>query len=106
MREAGIEEVVESMLQVFAGDAPQRLEALAQAVQASDVKAIERAAHAFKSAAATITARPLADALRAVELAATGGDLERARSLFTEARRATLAVLTHLGEQAGSGAAG
>jgi PAS domain S-box-containing protein len=103
MREAGIEDVVDSMLQVFAGDAPQRLEALAQAVQAGDARAIERAAHAFKSAAATITARPLAEALRAVEWAAKAGDVARATTLFTEARHATFAVLAHLREQAGSG---
>ncbi|MBI2073720.1 MAG: response regulator [Gemmatimonadetes bacterium] len=106
MREAGVEEVVDSMLQVFAGDAPQRLEALTQAVQSGDARAIERAAHAFKSAAGTITARPLAEALKAVELAAKAGELERAKSLFPEARRAALAVLAHLRQQTGSGAAG
>jgi HPt (histidine-containing phosphotransfer) domain-containing protein len=105
MRDAGVEEVVDNMFQVFLGDAPQRLEALAHAVEAGEAGAIDRAAHAFKSAAATITARPLADVLRAIELAAKAGDVETATALFPEARRATLAVLAHLREQAGSGAA-
>ncbi len=104
MREAGVEDVVDSMLQVFAGDAPQRLDALTAAVQAGEAKPIERAAHAFKSAAGTITARQLAEALKAVELAAKAGDVDRARSLFPEARRLTQAVLAYLRQHGGSGA--
>lgn len=96
MREAGVEEAVDSMLQVFAGDAPQRIAALAQAVEAGDARAIERAAHAFKSAAGAITAHQLAEHLRIVELAAKAGDVDRARSLFPAARQATEAVLDQL----------
>jgi PAS domain S-box-containing protein len=96
MRDAGVEDAVDGMLQVFAADAPGRLEALTQAVQAGGAKPIERAAHAFKSAAATITARPLAEALKAVELAAKAGDVDRARSLFPEVRRAAEVTLAAL----------
>jgi len=96
MRDAGVEDAVDNMLRLFATDAPRRLETLTQAVQAGEAKPIEHAAHAFKSAAATITARPLAEALKAMELAARAGDVERARSLLPEARRATEAALAAL----------
>jgi PAS domain S-box-containing protein len=96
MRDAGVEGAVDDMLQVFAADAPGRLEALTQAVQVGEAKPIERAAHALKSAAATITARPLAEALRALELAAKAGDVDRARSLFLEVRRAAEVTLAAL----------
>jgi PAS domain S-box-containing protein len=98
MREAGVEDAVDTMLGVFVDDAPGRLEALGQAIQCGEAKAIERAAHAFKSAAGAITARRLADQLKAMELAARAGEVERARSLFPDARQATEALLSYLRE--------
>lgn len=98
MREAGVEEAVNSMLELFVSDAPARLAELSRAVESGDAPGIERAAHAFKSAAGAIAARRAADALRAVELAAKEKDVDRARSLFEPARREIEAAVEQLRE--------
>src|SRR3989440_6089482 len=79
MREAGAEEAVDGILATFAATLPQRLEALAEATRGSEADAIQRAAHAFKSAAATIGARRLAQLLEEMETSARSGDVARAR---------------------------
>lgn len=56
LSEAGVEEMLGDLLATFAEDAPIRFAALKQAARDRDPKAIERAAHAFKSGAGTIRA--------------------------------------------------
>src|SRR5207247_11298507 len=63
MREAGAEAAVDGILMTFASTLPQRLEALAEASRGGEAEAIQRAAHAFRSAAATIGAHRLAQLL-------------------------------------------
>lgn len=84
MREAGVEDAVDSMIALFLDDAPERKEALAQAVGARDPVAIGAAAHAFKSAAATIRAKRLGDLLGQMELASRQGDANVACQLFPQ----------------------
>ncbi len=98
MREAGVEEVVDSMLQVFVSDAPGRLAELSHAVASGQAERIERAAHAFKSAAGAIAARRAAEALRAIELAAKAENVEEAQSLFVIARKEIETALEYLRE--------
>jgi len=96
LRQAGVEESVGEILKAFAADAPRRLDALKKAVKASDPRAIERAAHAFRSPAATIGAHRLAALLQAVEVAAKEGSAERAGTKLEEVRAEIEAVLRYL----------
>jgi CheY-like chemotaxis protein len=92
MREAGVEEAVGEMLAVFRADAPGRLQALTQACRSEDASAIASAAHAFKSAAATVRAKPLAGLLREMESLAMAGHRESASELLTAVHEAVGAV--------------
>jgi two-component system sensor histidine kinase/response regulator len=96
LRQAGVEESIGGILKTFVADAPDRLVALEKAFKANDARAIERAAHAFRSAAATIGAQRLAALLQAVESAARAGNAERARTEVDELRAELAAVLRYL----------
>jgi HPt (histidine-containing phosphotransfer) domain-containing protein len=96
LREAGVEKSVGEILKAFVADAPSRLDALQQAVKASDTRSIERAAHAFRSPAATIGAHRLAALLQAVEVAAKEDNAERARTELEDLRAEVEAVLRYL----------
>ena len=84
MREAGVEDIVDSMLSLFMGDAPGRLDAIRASCSQGDGPATGAAAHAFKSAAGTIFAMPLFELLRAMEFAGKNHDVERCRSLLPD----------------------
>ncbi|OLD58400.1 MAG: hypothetical protein AUF60_09930 [Gemmatimonadetes bacterium 13_1_20CM_69_28] len=96
MREAGAEEAVDGILATFAATLPQRLEALAEATRGSEADAIQRAAHAFKSAAATIGARRLAQLLEEMETSARSGDVARARGGLPDVSSEAQTVLDHV----------
>ena len=57
---------------------------------------IQRAAHAFKSAAATIGARALATLLEQIEAAARDGDVAEARDKLESVRAEASAALAYL----------
>ena len=69
MREAGVEEAVDDMLDVFLDDAPARMEAVSAAVASGDAEQTRLAAHAFKSAAGTVEAKKLFELLKQLETA-------------------------------------
>ena len=96
MREAGAEAAVDGILATFATTLPQRLEALAEAARGGAAEPIQRAAHAFKSAAATIGAHRLAQLLDDMEASARSGDVARAQSALPNVRREALTVLDHV----------
>jgi two-component system sensor histidine kinase/response regulator len=96
MREAGAEEAVDGILATFATTLPQRLEALAEATHGSEAEPIQRAAHAFKSAAATIGAHRLAQLLDEMEASARSGDVSRARSALPDVSSEAQTVLDHV----------
>src|SRR2546426_1317423 len=80
MEEAGAAEAVDGILETFVATMPQRLDALAVAARGAEAEPLQRAAHAFKSAAGTIGAgrlAPLAEgigrAARGCRLAGAGG---------------------------------
>src|SRR5206468_425013 len=54
MEEAGAAEAVDGILETFVATMPQRLDALAAAARHAEAEPLQRAAHAFKSAAGTI----------------------------------------------------
>jgi HPt (histidine-containing phosphotransfer) domain-containing protein len=85
-----------TLLSTFVEDAPVRFAALDQAVHSHDAKAIQTAAHAFKSGAGTIHATVLAAALASAENAARGGNLEAITDLLEQIRGEHHAVLGEL----------
>jgi PAS domain S-box-containing protein len=101
LRQAGVEESIGEILKTFVADAPSRLDALTTAFQAADPRAIERAAHAFKSAAVTIGAHRLAVLLQAVEVSAKKGSAERAGAELEDLRAEVEAVLRYLRDAEG-----
>lgn len=96
LSEAGVDEMLGTLLTTFAEDAPARFAALEKAVQNGDAKAIQTAAHAFKSGAGTIHATVLAAALANAENDARGGHLEAINELIEQIRSEHHAVLREL----------
>lgn len=96
MREAGAEEAVEAILELFAQTAPERVAALTAAIESGDAKAIANAAHAFKSPSSAIGALRLGGLLQEIELAGKAGDIARARAAFANLDAETAAVLEQL----------
>jgi HPt (histidine-containing phosphotransfer) domain-containing protein len=85
-----------TLLSTFVEDAPVRFAALDHAVQSRDAKAIQTAAHAFKSGAGTIHATVLAAVLASAENAARGGHLEAITDVMEQIRIEHHAVLREL----------
>jgi HPt (histidine-containing phosphotransfer) domain-containing protein len=96
LSEAGVGEMLGPLLATFAEDAVVRFAALEQAAQSSDAKAIEAAAHAYKSGAGTVHASVLAAALANVENAARAGHLETITDLIEQIRGEHHAALREL----------
>jgi len=96
MEEAGAAEAVDGILATFVQTLPQRLEALTAATGGDSAEPIQRAAHAFKSAAATIGARALATLLEQIEAAARDGDVAGARDKLESVRTEASAALAYL----------
>ena len=96
LREAGVEDAVESMLNAFLHDAPGRMDDLESAILTEDAEQVFTAAHAFKSTYATIGARRLADLLKQVEAAGRAGDTTNCRALLDPVVREYQAVLDYL----------
>jgi two-component system sensor histidine kinase/response regulator len=88
LREAGVEEATEDVLATFRGDAPGRMADLEAAVAARHAGAVTRAAHAYKSAAASIHADALALLLAEMEAAGRMNNLETAAELLERVRQA------------------
>src|SRR6266568_1891982 len=101
MREAGAEEAVDGILATFASTLPQRLEALAAATRGSEAEPIQRAAHAFKSAAATIGAHRLAQLLEEMEASARSGDVAHAQTTLQDVKSEALTVLDYVAADGG-----
>ena len=97
MREAGVEDTADRILIVFFEDAPGRLADLEAAIERASGPDVRMAAHAFKSAAATIRAEALTSLLHRVEKAAEGGDLGVVTALLPDVRAEVESVLAFLG---------
>ena len=96
MREQDLEELVDELIEAFVGDAPSRFEALQAAVESAEADNISSAAHAYKSAAATMRAVRLADLLQQTETAARDGDVAGPAKLLRQLKMEHEAVLAHL----------
>jgi two-component system sensor histidine kinase/response regulator len=86
--DAGTDDMVASLVTLFLEDAPGRLRAVIDAFASGNAANVASAAHAFKSAAAALAARGLADGLAAMERAARADDLPTARSTLETVQRA------------------
>ena len=96
LREAGVEDIIATLLHTFVQDAPGRFAALEQAVKEGSAKAVESAAHAFKSGAGTIRATVLAEGLAQAEATGRRGNLESMTGLLEQIRHEYLAVVSEL----------
>ena len=96
MEEAGAADAVDGILETFVATLPQRLDALVAAAGGTEAEPLQRAAHAFKSAAGTIGAGHLAALLEEMERAAYGGDLAGARDKLEHVRGEAQAALDYL----------
>jgi PAS domain S-box-containing protein len=86
MREVGAEDAVVHVLHVFIDDMSRRIRELEQAIGSKGTEAIRKLAHGGKSAAGTVRAGPLADALAALEAAARAQEIGRLPALLAEVR--------------------
>jgi CheY-like chemotaxis protein len=96
LREAGVEEAVESMIGAFLHDAPRRMDQLESAVLTGDTEQVHKTAHAFKSASGTIGARRLAELLKQVEAAGRSGNTAKSAGLLELVLQEYQAVLDYL----------
>jgi HPt (histidine-containing phosphotransfer) domain-containing protein len=96
MREAGVEEAVDAILDTFVQAAGERIAALTVALASGEAEGIKRAAHAFKSSAGTIGAKGLAALLQQVEVLAEAGDVAQARALGERFAAESAAVIAYV----------
>jgi len=101
MREAGVEEVVPITIGTYLDEAPGKFNTTVDAVQAGDGKAIDRAAHALKSASGAIRADSLAKLLQQLEDAGGEGDIQRAQGLFQAVQKEYERVMAYLQQEVG-----
>jgi HPt (histidine-containing phosphotransfer) domain-containing protein len=97
MAEAELEDIVDELVEAFLEDAPGRMVAIETAVGSARTDDIRFAAHAYKSGAASMYAKRLADLLCQLESAGSEGDSGRAAELLPVVRAehdATLALLS------------
>jgi CheY-like chemotaxis protein len=102
MRDAGAEAAVDGILAAFIEALPGNVEGLVAAARATEPEPIAFAAHAFKSAAATIGARPLAALLQDIETAVRDGDVGRARARVADVQGEANVVRAYLTAERGA----
>lgn len=85
MRDAGIEEAVESTLEVYLEEAPPTFGRLNAASAAGDMETAAAAAHALKSASSNIWATPLVQLMDMIEHSARDGDAVQVAELLERA---------------------
>jgi HPt (histidine-containing phosphotransfer) domain-containing protein len=99
MRAAGIEDIVEPMLELFVTEAAKGMEQLRSAMSAGDLDAVGRVAHSVKSSAGNIRAKKLADLLQQLESAAAQGDRARVTGLIGPIEAEHAAAARYIGER-------
>ena len=82
MRDAGIEDIVEPMLELFTAEAAKGVAQIRSAMSAGDLDALGRTAHSLKSSAGNVRAKALAELLQELETAAGEGDAAAAARLI------------------------
>jgi HPt (histidine-containing phosphotransfer) domain-containing protein len=103
MRDAGIEEIVEPMLELFVTEAAKGMAVINDAMAAGNLDALGRAAHSMKSSAGNVRAKTLAAALQELETAAVSGDRAAASRLLGAVAAQHAAALAFLAERRKTG---
>ena len=100
MRDAGIENAVDEMLETFLADLPARLAAIRDAAESESSERTTTAAHALKSAAMMVRANSLGHLLEVLETTGREGNVDqlksRAEDAISEARRVCDQLQRHL----------
>ncbi|MHB1194237.1 MAG: hybrid sensor histidine kinase/response regulator [Longimicrobiales bacterium] len=96
MREAGVEEVVDTTLAIYMEESPGIFSALEDAVAAGDTAGARRRAHSLKSSSGNIRANRLYRLLQAMENLGRDSDAEGARAALPELRAEFGAVMEQL----------
>jgi HPt (histidine-containing phosphotransfer) domain-containing protein len=92
----GGSDLVERVIGIYIGDAPNRLRAIREAVIGGDAAAAARAAHALKTASANVGALRLAALCRRLETSGRAGALASDAGLVSEIQAEYAAVATAL----------
>ena len=98
MREAGVEEIVDPILEVYLEEAQAIFAGLRAAVLAGDAEAVRTNAHSLKSSSGNIWAARLAELLNELETAAHGGDLANTTGIFERVKPVYESVMAYLVE--------
>lgn len=98
LREVGGPELAREMIDLFLANAPQRLEAAEQALEAGDAAQLHQAAHSLKATSATLGALRVQELSAELEAAAREERLDAAPTLVTALRPALDALLERLRE--------
>ncbi|MEQ9400340.1 MAG: response regulator [Longimicrobiales bacterium] len=96
MREVGVEEIVDTTLDIYIGEAPELFDGLRAAVDRGDGEAIRTRAHSLKSSSGNIRAGVLAGHMQQLEQFGREGRAEEARALFPKVEREYDAVMAYL----------
>lgn len=99
MAEAELEDIIDELVEAFLEDAPSRMEAIGAAVYSANTDEIRATAHAYKSAAASMGAKQLADLLRQLEVAGAQGEGPRAAALLPQVKTSHDIVVTRLKDE-------
>lgn len=99
MREAGIEEIVDTTLEIYQSEAPGIFAALEQAMEAGDAEGIRAQAHGLKSSSGNIRAGGLAELLQQLESLGREGDIAGAKDFFPGVAKEYRSVMDYLAEQ-------
>lgn len=95
-RVGGDDALVAEVIALFRDDCPRALDAIRTATTAGDAPAVQRAAHALKGAAGSLSAGPVTEVARQLEAVAQSGDLSRASSLCDQLDREAARLLSAL----------
>ena len=96
MREVGVEEIVDTTLDIYIGEAPELFDGLRAAVDRGDGDAIRTRAHSLKSSSGNIRAAVLAGHMQQLEQFGREGRADEARALFPKVEREYDAVMAYL----------
>jgi len=96
----GDRELLRELVGIFMDDGPKRLEALREAMTASDVQLLEQVAHSLKGSAAILGASRLQESALALEEAAHDGRAEDGVDLVADIAREIERVLAFFADPA------
>jgi two-component system, sensor histidine kinase and response regulator len=99
MREVGIEEIVDTTLEVYASEAPSVIQRLEDAIAAQDADGVRSAAHSLKSSSGNIRSDRFAAMLEELEQLGRNGKTSEATAYYTALRAEYDAVMAYLAAQ-------